>query len=321
MSTTETIHWGLLGTSRINAKLLAGARLSANAEVVAVGSRSMTTAQAYAQANGIGRVHGSYEALLADPEVDAVYIPLPNSMHHPWTLAALAAGKHVLCEKPYTRHPQEVDEAWDAAEAAGLVLMEAFMWRHTPQAERLVSLLPRIGELVAVRSTFSHRLRDDADIRVNGPLEGGSLMDVGCYCVSGARLIAGQEPEVVYGQQVTTADGVDRRFAGLLRFPSGLVATFHSGFDAFSESLEVIGREGTISLPDPWHSTLGLLSVDGEEERVEPINPYQCELDDMAAAIRGQKAPRLGRADAMGQARAIEALYRSAETGQPVSLA
>ena len=321
MSTNEPIRWGLLGTSRINAKLLAGARLSANAEVVAVGSRSMTTAEAYARANGIGRAHGSYEALLADPEVDAVYIPLPNSLHHPWTLAALAAGKHVLCEKPYTRHPEQVDEAWDAAEAAGLVLMEAFMWRHTPQADRLVALLPRIGELVAVRSTFSHRLRDDADIRVSAPLEGGSLMDVGCYCVSGARLIAGEEPELVYGQQVTTADGVDRRFAGLLRFPSGLVATFHAGFDAFTESLEVIGREGTISLPDPWHSTQGLLLVDGEEDRVEPINPYQCELDDMAAAIRGQKAPRLGRADAMGQARTIEALYRSAETGQPVSLA
>ena len=321
MSTTEAIRWGLLGTSRINAKLLAGARLSANAEVVAVGSRSMTTAEAYARANGIERAHGSYEALLADPEVDAVYIPLPNALHHPWTLAALAAGKHVLCEKPYSRHPQEVDEAWEAAEAAGLVLMEAFMWRHTPQADRLVALLPHIGELVAVRSTFSHRLRDDADIRVSAPLEGGSLMDVGCYCVSGARLIAGQEPEVVYGEQVTTADGVDRRFAGLLRFSSGLVATFHCGFDAYTESLEVIGRQGTISLPDPWHSTQGLLLVDGEEERVEAINPYQCELDDMAAAIRGKKAPRLGRADAMGQARAIDALYRSAETGLPVSLA
>jgi predicted dehydrogenase len=321
MSANEAIRWGLLGTSRINAKLLAGARLSANAEVVAVGSRSMATGEAYARANGIRRTHGSYEALLADPEVDAVYIPLPNSMHHPWTLAALAAGKHVLCEKPYTRHPDEVDEAWDAAEAAGLVLMEAFMWRHTPQADRLVALLPRIGELVAIHTTFSHRLRDDADIRVSAALEGGSLMDVGCYCVSGARLIAGQEPELVFGQQVTTERGVDRRFAGLLRFPSGLTATFHCGFDAFTESLEVIGRQGTISLPDPWHSTQGLLLIDGEDERVEPINPYQCELDDMAAAIRGQKAPRLGRADAMGQARTIEALYRSAATGAPVSLA
>ncbi len=320
MSIRQPIRWGLLGTSRINTKLLAGARLTENAQVVAVGSRSAEAGEAFAQANGIGRVHGSYEALLADPDVDAVYIPLPNSMHHPWTLTALAAGKHVLCEKPYTRHPAEVDVAWDAAEASGLVLMEAFMWRHTPQAARLMELLPRIGEPVSVRSTFSHRLRDDADIRVSAALEGGSLMDVGCYCVSGARLVAGQEPDVVYGQQVTTADGVDRRFAALLHFPSGLTATFHCGFDSFSETLEIIGRDGTIYLPDPWHATQGLILVDGEEVRVEPINPYQCELDDMAAAIRGEKAPRLGRADAMGQARTIEALYRSAAEGVPVSL-
>mgnify|MGYP001609385375 FL=1 len=194
------------------------------------------------------------------------------------------------------------------------------MGRHTPQAARLVELAGQIGELVHVRSTFSHRLDDDGDIRVSAELKGGSLMDVGCYCVSGARLIAGEEPDLVYGLQVTTADGVDRRFTGVLHFPSGLVATFHSGFDSFSESLEVTGRNATVSLPDPWHSLSGVLVVDGEQQTVEARNPYQCELEDMAAAIRGQKAPRLGRDDAMGQARVIEALYRSAETGAPVSL-
>ena len=235
-------------------------------------------------------------------------------------MKAVAAGKHVLCEKPYTRRPAEVEEAWDAADAAGVVLMEAFMWRHTPQAARLVELSAELGELIHVRSTFSHRLADDADIRVDAALDGGSLMDVGCYCVSGARLIAGEEPDLVYGQQVTTADGVDRRFTGYLHFPSGLVATFHSGFDSFSESLEVTGRDGTVSLPDPWHSQRGVLLVDGEEQPVEAVNPYMCELDDMAAAIRGQRAPLLGRDDAVGQARVIEALYRSAEAGASVSL-
>jgi D-xylose 1-dehydrogenase (NADP+, D-xylono-1,5-lactone-forming) len=287
---------------------------------VAVGSRSAATGEAYARANGISRSHASYEALLADPDVDAIYIPLPNALHHPWTMRAIEAGKHVLCEKPYTRHPEEVELAWDAAAAAGVVLMEAFMWRHTPQAAKLVELAGQIGELIHVRSTFSHRLKDEADIRVSAALEGGSLMDVGCYCISGARLIAGEEPELVFGEQVTTADGVDRRFSGYLRFPSGLVATFHSGFDSFSESLEVTGRDGTVLLPDPWHSLQGLLLLDGDEVRVEAINPYQCELEDMADAIRGEKEPRLGRADAMGQARTIEALYRSAETGVPVSL-
>ena len=195
------------------------------------------------------------------------------------------------------------------------------MWRHTPQAARLVELLPNLGELVYARATFSFPLTDDADIRLDAELSGGSLMDVGCYCVSGSRLIAGEEPDAVFGEQVTTADGVDRRFAGLLHFPSGLTATIHSGFDSDTESLEVTGREGTIVLPDPWHSTRGVLIVNGEEQRVEPRNPYQCELEDMAAAIRGEKAPRLGRADAMGQARTIEALYRSAGSGAPVTLA
>ena len=320
MSTIDPIRWGLLGTARINAKLLAGARLSETASVVAVGSRSLDQARAFAAANGILRAHGTYEGLLADPGVDAVYISLPNALHHEWAMTALAAGKHVLCEKPYTRHPEDVEVAWDAAEANGLLLQEGFMWRHTPQAARLVEILPRLGELVAVRSTFSFRLDDDADIRVSAALEGGSLMDVGCYCISGSRLIAGDEPDLVFGQASPTADGVDRRFAGLLRFPSGLTATFHSGFDSFSESLEVIGRMGSVFLPDPWHSRAGLLLVDGEEDRVEPINPYQCELDDMAAAIRGEKAPRLGRSDARGQARVIEALYRSAQVGEPVRI-
>ncbi len=285
-----------------------------------MGSRSQGTGEVYAAANDIARAHGSYEALLADPDVDAVYIPLPNALHHRWTMQAIAAGKHVLCEKPYTRHPDEVDEAWDAAEAAGVVLMEAFMWRHTPQAARLAELSRDLGDLVHVRSTFSHRLGDDSDIRVDAALEGGSLMDVGCYCVSGARLIADEEPDVVFGTQTTTADGVDRRFNGYLHFPSGLVATFHCGFDSFSESLEVTGRSGTVLLPDPWHSMRGVLIVDGEEQTVEVRNPYMCELEDMAAAIRGEKAPRLGREDALGQARTIDALYRSAEAGAPVSL-
>ena len=320
VSTNDAIRWGLLGTSRINEKLLRGAAGTDTADVVAVGSRSTATGEAFAAANGIAKVHGSYEALLADPDVDAIYIPLPNAMHHPWTLEAIAAGKHVLCEKPYTRHPAEIDEAWDAAEHAGVVLMEAFMWRHTPQAARLKELAGQIGDLIHVRATFSFPLEDDADIRLDADLAGGSLMDVGCYCVSGSRYIAGEEPEHVYGEQVSAPNGVDRRFTGVLRFPSGLVASFHSGFDSFNESLEVTGREGTVFLPDPWHSTRGVLVVDGEEQSVEPRNPYQCELEDMAATIRGEKAPRLGRDDAMGQAKVIEALYRSAEAGQPVSL-
>jgi predicted dehydrogenase len=317
--TDGTIRWGLLGTGDITAKLLAGARQADRTAVVAVGSRTPERAQSYARANGIERAHGSYEALLADPGVDAVYVSLPNSLHHPWTLQALAAGKHVLCEKPYTRRPSDVDAAWDAADAAGLVLQEAFMWRHSPQTGRLLELLPRIGELRAVRATFAFRIGADTNIRLAAPLDGGSLMDVGCYCVSASRLLLG-EPELVFGQQVIGPSGVDVRFTGLLRFPGGLTSTFTSGFDHFHESLEVIGRDGSIRLWDPWHARSGLLELDDEEIRVEPINPYRCELEDMGRAIRGEGSPRLGRADALGQARTIEALYRSAGSGAPVTL-
>lgn len=319
MPVDGTIRWGLLGTARITTKLLVGAAQADRVQVVAVGSRSAETARRFAHANDIPRAHGSYVDLLADPEVDAIYISIPNSGHHEWTMKALAAGKHVLCEKPYTRRPDEVHEAWDAAEAGGLVLEEAFMWRHSPQTRRLLELLPALGDIVFVRASFSHRLDDASDIRLAAALDGGSLMDVGCYCVSAARLLAGAEPENVFGRQVLADSGVDRRFAGLLRFGAGLDATIHSGFDSEHEQLEVVGREGTVMLPDPWHARSGVLVVNGEEQRVEPTNPYRLELEDMGAAIRGEHAPLLGRADALGQARAIEALYRSAETMVPIA--
>jgi xylose dehydrogenase (NAD/NADP) len=320
MTTPTPIRWGLLGTGGITAKLLAGARASAEVEVTAVGSRTADRASTFAATNGIPRAHGSYEELLRDAGVDAVYISLPNSLHHPWTMAALAAGKHVLCEKPYTRHPAQVDEAYDAAEAAGLVFEEAFMWRHTPQARKLLELLPRLGPVRLVRSTFGHLLQREYDVRIDAGLEGGALMDVGCYCVSASRLIAG-EPVRVAGEQVIGAGGVDIRFAAVMRHPGDVVATFGCGMDGATESLEIIGRDGRLYLPDPWHSRRGVLYLDDELIQVEPTNPYQLELEDMNAAIRGDRMPLLGRADAMGQARAIDALYQAAETARVVVLA
>jgi predicted dehydrogenase len=317
---TDRIRWGILGTGDINRKVLRGARLSSEVDVVAVASRDAERAAAFAAEHGIPHSFGSYEAMLDDPDVDAVYICVPNSLHHPWTMAALAAGKHVLCEKPYTRHPDEVTVAFDAAEGAGLVLMEAFMWRHTPQTRRLLELLPRIGRLQTVRATFSFPLQNPDNIRLRADLDGGSLMDVGCYCVSGARLLAGEEPESVYGTQDVGPSGVDLRFTGVLRFPSGVVAEFTSAFTTDHESLEAIGTEGSIRLPDPWHNVRGAFSFYDEEIRLDPGNPYQLELENVGAAIRGDAAPRLGRADAVGQARAIAALYESAGTGAEVQV-
>jgi predicted dehydrogenase len=263
--------------------------------------------------------------MLADPDVDAVYISLPNALHHSWTMTALAAGKHVLCEKPYTRRPDEVGEAFDAAERAGLVLSEAFMWRHTGQTRRFVDLLPGIGRLQTVRATFSFAFEPAAleaadNIRLRSGLDGGSLMDVGCYCVSGARLLAGEEPAVAFGTQDVGPSGVDIRFNGILRFPSGVVADFSAGFTTFHESLEAIGTTGSLRLPDPWHNRTGLIYRDDELIQVEPMNPYQLELENVGAAIRGEAEPLLGRDDALGQARAIAALYESAALGAEVRL-
>ena len=320
MATFEPVRWGILGTADINRKLLKGARLTDSVEVVAICSRTDERARDAAQRFGIPRWHGSYEALLADPEVEAVYISVPNSLHHPWTMRALAAGKHVLCEKPYTRQPDEVSEAFDAAELAGLILSEAFMWRHHPQAARLKELLPGLGRLETIRASFNFVLDRDADIRLSPELEGGSLMDVGCYCVSGARYATGEEPELVFGTSVGEPGGVDRRFTGILRFSIGIVAEFTSSFNVDHRGLELIGSEGTVFFTDPWQSMPATVVVDGVETAFDEIDPYQCEIENISAAIRGEAEPRLGRADALGQARAIDALYRSAAEGSAVRL-
>jgi D-xylose 1-dehydrogenase (NADP+, D-xylono-1,5-lactone-forming) len=320
MATRKRIRWGIVGTGDINRRLLPGARQSDELEVVAVASRSPERARAFAAEMGIPRAFGSYEALLADPDVDAVYVCLPNSMHHEWTMHALAAGKHVLAEKPYSTKPAEVTEAFDAADRAGLVLCEGFMWRHTPQTERLREIVPSLGELQTVRGSFSFLLENLRDIRMNADLAGGSLMDLGCYCVSAARLITGEEPERVYAESVIGPTGVDVRMAGILHFPGGVTAELNCGFTSDHMSLEAIGTAGWVQVPDPFHGLRGVLIRNETEIRTEVPNPYRLELENIGAAIRGEGTPLLGRADAMGQARTLEALYRSAATGTPVTL-
>jgi predicted dehydrogenase len=322
------LRLGLLSTARINEKLVGGARVVDEAEVVAVASRSLEKASAQAAALGIERAFGSYEELLEDPDVDAVYISLPNSMHVDWSVRALEAGKHVLCEKPLARSPGPVERAFDVAEATGLVLAEAFMWRHHPQALRLLELLPRVGELRVVRAHFSFALDPDAlaaatNIRLSRELEGGALMDVGCYCVSAGRLVAG-EPVAVTGQQVVRE--VDWRFTGTLSFAGDVLGHFDCGVDTADRSeLEVVGSEGSLLLRDPFHAREPVIEVraaDGSVERleVERDNVYACELRDFAAAVAGERAPRFGREDAVNQARTIEALYDSAASAALVNL-
>jgi D-xylose 1-dehydrogenase (NADP+, D-xylono-1,5-lactone-forming) len=320
------VRWGVLSTARIGAALVAGARQTATADIVAVASRSAARARAFAQQHGIARAHGSYDELLADPEVEAVYVPLPNSMHVDWTLRALRAGKHVLCEKPMDRRPARVAEAFDVADAAGLVLSEAFMWRHNPQTAGVRELLHEdaIGDVRLVRASFSYALAGDGDVRLDPALDGGALMDVGCYCVSAARMLAG-EPVSVCAQAVMQW-GVDMRMTGLLRFDGDVLAAIDCGFDVPArDELEIVGSQGRIVLADPWHCRRPRIvlerGVEREVVKLRPVDSYRLELEDMSAAIRGERAPLLGRADALGQARAIEALYRSADEGRAVTLA
>jgi predicted dehydrogenase len=323
------IRWGILSTARIAQRILEGARLSETAQIVAVGSREDARAQAYAAEHGIARAHGSYEDLLADPEVDAVYIPLPNSMHVPWSVRALEAGKHVLCEKPLSRDPAQVAEAFDAAERTGRVLMEAFMWRFHPQTEELVRLVRSgaVGELRYVRAAFGFGSLHPANVRLQAGLEGGALMDVGCYCVSALRLLCG-EPLRVSGEQVDGGDGVDIRFAGVLRFGGDVLGSFDCGMDVFRRnSIEVVGSSGQILVPSPWQTPLGaeILIVregEAEPERILPeaVDPYARELDEVGAAITDGRPPRLDREESLGQARTIDALYRAAAESRAITL-
>jgi D-xylose 1-dehydrogenase (NADP+, D-xylono-1,5-lactone-forming) len=322
------VRWGIISTARIARRIVEAAQIAPNAELVAVASRDEARGRAYASENGIARVHGSYEALLADPEVDAVYNPLPNSLHVPWSIKALEAGKHVLCEKPLSRDPEQVGAAFDAAERAGRLMMEAFMWRFQPQTEALERLCRdgTLGELRYARAQFGFNQPDPANVRWLKALEGGALMDVGCYCVSALRLVAGAEPERVSAELVEGGDGVDGRLAAVLRFPGDVLGTFDCGMDVHPRmGIEVVGSEATAFVPGPWFGVEPLILVtrgDAEPERIEPpaVHPYAVELEELSAAIEGGAPPRLGRADAVAQARAIDALYRAAESGRAVTL-
>jgi D-xylose 1-dehydrogenase (NADP+, D-xylono-1,5-lactone-forming) len=325
------VTWGLLSTARINDALLAGAALSDRVRVAAVASRDLARAEAYARERGIERAYGSYEALIADPEIEAVYIGLPNGLHVEWSIRALEAGKHVLCEKVLDKRADRVAEAFDTAERADRFLMEGFMYRHHPQTKRLAELVAdgAIGEVRLVRAAFSFSLTELGDVRMRPELDGGSVTDVGCYGISAIRLLAG-EPESVTATQVLGSTGVDVRFAGTLALPDDVLGYFDCAFDLpYRSELEVVGSQGVARVADPF--TIGSLGIGGsgielrrgdevEVVRAGDENHYQLELDNLSDAIRGIADPLLGREDAVAQARAIEALYRAAEDGVAVEL-
>jgi D-xylose 1-dehydrogenase (NADP+, D-xylono-1,5-lactone-forming) len=320
------VKWGILSTAHINRLVIPPAQASPDVDLVAVASRDLGRAEEYAQKWGIGRAYGSYEELLAAPDIEAVYISLPNTMHVEWSIRTLEAGKHVLCEKPLSRDASEVERAFDVAERTDRLLSEAFMYRHNPQTQRLTELVDEgvIGELRLVRAAFSYSLHDPDNIRLRTDVDGGALMDVGCYCVSGSRLLAG-EPEVAYAQQYTGPTGTDWVFAGELRFPSDVLGLFDCGTTLPErDELEAIGTEGSLFLDDPWHCNTPLIEVrrDGAVERIETeqADSYRLQLENFSRAIRRTEEPLLGRDDAVAQARALEALTRSARSGEPAAL-
>jgi len=314
--TYEPVRWGIISTADINRLVIPPAQASTKVDLAGVASRTQERADAYAAEWGIPRAYGSYEALLADPEIEAVYISLPNTMHVYWSIKAVEAGKHVLCEKPFDSKPEPVAEAFDAADRADRLLMEAFMWRHNPQTKRLRELLDEgaIGELRLVRTCFSYGLYEADNIRLRTDVEGGALMDVGCYCISGSRLVAG-EPESVFGRQWTGPSGTDWVFTASLSFAGDVLGTFDCGTAMPNrDELEAIGSEGSLFLDDPWHCRRPVIEIrrdDGVERvELEPEDSYGLELENLSDAIRGEAELLLGREDAIGQATAIRMLSR-----------
>jgi len=321
----DRLRLGLLSTARINRSFVEAARASGRVEIVAVASRDSDRARAYAREHRIPRAVPGYDALLAADDVDAVYVSLPNALHAEWSIRGLEAGKHVLCEKPLTRDPVEAEAAFAAADTAGRVLMEAFMYRHHPQTRRVVELLESgaIGRVRAADADFTFPLADLEDIRARPQLGGGSLMDVGCYCVSGARLLFG-EPERVVGEQVLAETGVDAAFHGTLRFADDVVVQFVASFALpVHQRLELFGEEGSLLVEAPWRTDWGgdlVLTRGGRVERtpVEPVDSYALQLENFADAAEGRAEPRVTREDSLGQARTIAALYSAANAATAV---
>ena len=335
MATERRLRWGVLSTADIaRKKWIPGVRRSpaGRGEIVAIGSRDAESALRAATELSIPRAHGSYEALLADPEVDAVYIPLPNHLHLEWTLAAVRAGKHVLCEKPLALSAADAQRMVDAADAAGVHLMEAFMYRLHPSwlGVREVVASGRIGALQSIQSWFSYYNDDAGNIRNIRAAGGGALFDIGCYCINLSRMLFGAEPERVEASIVRdAASGVDIVTSALLVFPGGGTATFTCSIRAESDQrVHVYGTEGHVSVGIPFNIPPELpthlfvtqggdppVAPHVERRTFEPADPYGVEADAFAAAVLDGAPLPTPPADAVANLRVIERIVDAAEGG------
>ena len=324
----KVLHWGLLSTARINRALIKPLRASKRNQLLAVASRTQSSADAYTREWNIPRAHGSYEALLADPEIHVIYNPLPNHLHAEWTIKAVEAGKHVLCEKPLTLSLDEVDAVQAAARKQGCVVAEAFMYRHHPQTLRVQELVKAgaLGTLKLIRGSFTYVLSRSGDVRLDPAMGGGSIWDVGCYPISYARTIVGKEPLEVFGWQVNGPTGIDETFVGQMRFADEVHAQFDSSFAIpFQTFMEIVGSEATLKIPKPFKpetdEKIYLRRGDKTETiKIKGQELYIGEVEDMADAILLGRQPRVSLDDSRANVAAILALLKSARTGKPVAL-
>ncbi|HUG34704.1 MAG TPA: Gfo/Idh/MocA family oxidoreductase [Anaerolineales bacterium] len=325
---SKILNWGILSTARINRALIQPLQVSKRNELLAVASRSQETADAYAMEQKIPRAYGSYEALLVDPDIDVIYNPLPNHLHAEWTIKAVEVGKHVLCEKPLALSVDEVDAIHAAARKHGRVVAEAFMYRHHPQMLKVQELVRggSLGMLKIIRGSFSFVLTREGDVRLNPEWGGGSIWDVGCYPISFARAVVGEEPVEVFGWQVTGETGIDETFVGQMRFDRGIHAQFDSSFAIPEHSfVEIVGTEGTLNIPRPFKPEIDekiylTRGMNTETIKIKGQELYIGEVEDMADAILLGHDPRISLNDSRANVGVITALIESARAGIPVRL-
>lgn len=324
----KVLNWGLLSTARINRALITPLRASQRNQLLAVASRTQESADAYAREKDIPRAYGSYEAMLADPEIDVVYNSLPNHLHAEWTIKAVEAGKHVLCEKPLALNVQEVDAMQSAARKHGRIVTEAFMYRHHPQTLKVQELVKSgsLGSVKLIRGSFSYVLTREADVRLDPVMGGGSIWDVGCYPISYARTVVGANPLEVFGWQQAGPSGIDDTFVGQMRFAQDIFAQFDSSFVfALHPFMEIVGSEGTLHIPNPFkpNEDEKLYLTRGDQTETMTVKGqelYIGEVEDMADAVLLGRAPRVSLEDSRANVAVIVALLESAQQGKPVSL-
>ena len=330
---SRTIRWGVLGCAGIAAKAVIPAIQSSRlGRVDAIASRDPDKARAFAARFGIAKAYGSYEALLADPEIDAIYNPLPNHLHVPLTIRALEHGKPVLCEKPIALDAAEALALAAAQRAAGLPVAEAFMVRHHPQWKTAGALIAegRLGEVRAIQTIFTYYLEDPSNVRNQADIGGGGLFDVGCYAVNTARFLFGAEPlRAIALMERDPAFGTDRLTSGLLAFPEGRQLVFTCSTQlALTQKVTVLGTRGRLEIPIPFNAPANAPTVlvldDGrdlagggrEEIAIAPVDQYREQADDFAEAVLSGKPLETGLDDAIANMKAIDALFRSAVSGR-----